>query len=319
MSTSVSVIIPCYQDAQFLEQTITSVIRQSWSELEVVISDEGVDPECEEIATSFDDTRIHYFKNQQRLGMTKNWNAALDRTRGDYVIKLDGDDLMAEKTVEFLLRALKQNPDAGFAACTTFECDTKIKDCSLYGIRGFNLAGIAPEIDQLLTPEQVFPYLFDDNQLWHSCSMMFPRTNIVTIGKWDERWGCASDTEIILRAFLNGFSLAHCGYQGIYYRKREHSVSYDFRLDARLLWESTLIHLNAINSWVQQKKPLSRPLRIAWYRYWLRLKNLRLQNNSSEYEYYSQLAEGIAPPPAILRILENTRMMLHATVGQYQR
>ncbi len=243
--------------------------------------------------------------------MTRNWNMGLARATGDHVMKLDGDDVMSPKTIEVLLNAIKSNPNAGFAACLALECDSNLENCSTYGLRGYQLAGISPEKDQLLTPEFIFSHLFADSQLWHSCAMLFSRLALINIGKWDEKWGCASDTELILRAFLSGYALAHCGYTGIRYRKRQESVSHEFRQDAKLQWETTIIHLTAIKNWESQKKPLSKPLRIAWYRLWLRLQDLRAENSSGEYEYYSTLAQQISPPPPALRMLENVRMKLH--------
>lgn len=309
MPPRISVLIPCYRDGAYLSETIESVLGQTFADFEVVISDEGVDPACETIARGFRDSRIRYFKNDGRLGMNRNWNLSFQRSTGDRIIKLDGDDTMATETLEKLSTALDTAPQCGFSACLAEDCNASLADCSLYGERGYSLAGMDPYRDAILSPGDIFPWLFDDCQLWVSCALMFRRPVLTALQGWDGYW-VSSDTDLILRAFNAGNTLYHVGYPGIRYRRREGSVSNRFRRDPALGWESALIHLTAIQQWHRAGNRLPRPMRIAWHRHWLRLQALNRNTDGVPAEYLDALRK-VTPPPLAIRVSERLRLLAH--------
>ena len=317
MSALVSILIPCYQDGAFLRQTIAAALSQSYENLEVIVSDEGVDPICREISLSFSDQRLRYFCNSQRLGMTQNWNQALSHANGKYILKLDGDDVINVSTIEKLVDALQQDARAKWAGCLTQECNEQLENGQLYGERGFSLSPINPYEDQTLQPENVFPWLFADVQLWHSCALMFERKTMESLHGWNPQFGCASDTDIILRALNAGLPIAHIHYSGILYRKRDESVSHQFRQDNRLLWEGSITHLQAATQWIEQGNPVSKPLSIGWYRHWCRLEILKNGPISKNDAYYLQMSKEIKPPPLPLRLKEKARYTLHPVIQRF--
>lgn len=91
----VSVIIPAYNAAQFLSETVASVISQSYSDWEMLLVDDGSTDNtpglCDSLAAS--DPRIHVF-HKPNGGLSDARNYALDRAKGEYVTFLDADDLL---------------------------------------------------------------------------------------------------------------------------------------------------------------------------------------------------------------------------------
>ncbi len=315
---AVSVLVPCYRDGPYIQAALESVLSQDWEDFEVVVSDEGVDPDCQTAVNAIDDPRLRYFRNPERLGMNRNWNTALERSRGALVIKLDADDVMTPGTLRRLVDALIGHNTAGAAACLSRRCDEQLAPGELYGTRGFALAHREPLADTLFSPEDIFPYLFDDVQFWTSCSLLFRRESLVGLKGWDERWQ-ASDTDLILRLFLAGHSIAHCGHVGILYRERQGSENSTARLDGgRFLLENALLHLEALQYWHRRGQPVPRPLGIAWYRYWRRLGDSGSALRDAEPALKASAA-ALDPPPMTLRSREWMRLQAHRLLHGQRR
>jgi glycosyltransferase involved in cell wall biosynthesis len=96
----VSVCIPTYLGAKFIEKTLISVLTQTYSNLEVIISDDNSPDETDEIIKRQADARIKYFKNDKNIGAQGNWNECLRRANGKYFKLLPHDDILAGNCVE---------------------------------------------------------------------------------------------------------------------------------------------------------------------------------------------------------------------------
>jgi hypothetical protein len=109
----VSICIPTYSRPEYLRQAIDSVLRQTFADIEVVVSDDAGD--AEHVVRSFDDARVHYSATPTRLGMAGNWEAALALSRGRYVGLLMDDDRLLPTYVATLHAVLEAHPDVGIA------------------------------------------------------------------------------------------------------------------------------------------------------------------------------------------------------------
>jgi glycosyltransferase involved in cell wall biosynthesis len=93
----VTIIIPTYNQASFLTQTIRSALAQDYPNLELVISDDGSRDGTKSIVESISDSRIRYVRNERNLGRVGNYRKALyEKARGDWVLNLDGDDILLD-------------------------------------------------------------------------------------------------------------------------------------------------------------------------------------------------------------------------------
>jgi len=95
----VTIMIPTYNQPQYIEQCIDSVLKQSYPNLEIIISDDSTNNETEKIIKEkyLCDKRIKYFHNIPSLGRVKNYHKTLyERATGDYVLNLDGDDWLID-------------------------------------------------------------------------------------------------------------------------------------------------------------------------------------------------------------------------------
>lgn len=95
----VSIIIACYNHAQFLEQAVNSALNQDYPNLEVIIANDGSTDNSLEIAKKFEshnDVKIITHKNK---GVVFTRNNAIDHASGDYLLSLDADDYLADNSI----------------------------------------------------------------------------------------------------------------------------------------------------------------------------------------------------------------------------
>jgi glycosyltransferase involved in cell wall biosynthesis len=95
MSKLVSIIVPCYNQAQYLPETLQSVLDQIYTNWECIIVNDGSPDNTEEIALEWckKDERFVYFKKENG-GLSSARNAGLKIAKGDYIQFLDSDDLL---------------------------------------------------------------------------------------------------------------------------------------------------------------------------------------------------------------------------------
>lgn len=99
MAIAASVIIPTFNRAVYLQETIASVLRQTWQDFELVLVDDGSTDNTADIVRSFDDRRIRYIYRSNG-GISAARNTGLDAARGEYIAFLDSDDLWEPSKLE---------------------------------------------------------------------------------------------------------------------------------------------------------------------------------------------------------------------------
>jgi glycosyltransferase involved in cell wall biosynthesis len=114
LSPKVSVIIPSYNRANYIADTIKSVQDQSYKNWEMIILDDGSNDNTQEIVERIGDDKIHFIKNK-RLGIVSAIkNLGIANSTGELIAFIDSDDLWAEDKLEKQVMALQQFPEAGF-------------------------------------------------------------------------------------------------------------------------------------------------------------------------------------------------------------
>jgi glycosyltransferase involved in cell wall biosynthesis len=109
----VSICIPVYNGASYLEAALASAIRQTWANLEILVVDDGSNDASVEIIQRFTagDRRIRLVRNDQNLGLVCNWNRCLELAQGEWIKFLFQDDLLESNCIEEMLAANTANHD----------------------------------------------------------------------------------------------------------------------------------------------------------------------------------------------------------------
>ena len=109
MTDLVSIIMPSYNTARFINQSIESVLAQTYTNWELIIVDDCSTDYTDEVVKKYNDARIKYFKNECNSGAAVSRNKALKEARGAYVAFLDSDDLWSNNKLEKQIRFMKEN------------------------------------------------------------------------------------------------------------------------------------------------------------------------------------------------------------------
>jgi len=115
---AVSIVIPCYKQAELLPDAVESVVAQTLTDWELVIVDDGSPDDTEQVAEAL--AARHPTKNirvvrQDNAGLSSARNAGIAVTRGEYVLPLDADDRIAPTMLERTHRLLEENPRVAIA------------------------------------------------------------------------------------------------------------------------------------------------------------------------------------------------------------
>ncbi len=317
----VSIIVPVFNDDAFLPIALASLACQTHANIEVVISDDASTDTSLATAQSFAqrDPRFRVVANVQNVGMTRNWNRALREARGEYLVKLDSDDAFRPDTLAQLVAAMAGEKRPVVAYCRTLDCDANLEPYSSYrGEQAMIRARMDPMQPHCHTGHAWYALSFDDIQIWHSNAQMHRRETLQQMGGWDESWGCASDTDLILRVLERNELVCHVPYAGVLYRTRPGSVSDLYRKQGWLQWESALVHLASLARYRASGGHLGLHLSNQWSRFWNNLKQLTSAGDAGLRSLRSDVRERllsraalVQPPPVKIRAAGALRRHLH--------
>lgn len=114
----VSVIMPTYNQAQFIGDAINSVLRQTYSNIELIIIDNHSQDNTEQVVKSFTDARVRYFKFSNKGIIAASRNLGARNAQGRYTAFLDSDDIWFPDKLDTQLKYLRENPDVYLVCCS---------------------------------------------------------------------------------------------------------------------------------------------------------------------------------------------------------
>ena len=107
----VSVVMPVRNVGNFILEAIASILNQTYKKLEIIVVDDASTDDTYKILKSLNSKRIKIIRNKHKLGVTSSANAALKRAKGDFIARMDGDDVADPKRIEKQIAFLLKNPE----------------------------------------------------------------------------------------------------------------------------------------------------------------------------------------------------------------
>jgi glycosyltransferase involved in cell wall biosynthesis len=193
VSGLVSIIIPCYNRAHIVSETINSVLAQSYERFEMILIDDGSTDETREVISGYSDPRIRYFY-QANGGLSAARNAGLNVAEGEFIAFLDSDDLWHDWKLGAQLEIFRRHPEAGliWSDMSTFMNSGRIDEerhlrtfYSAYKSVNFEAthgrSGVLSDLVDDIAPDLATSpyYLADVFQYMFSGNLVHPSTAIV--------------------------------------------------------------------------------------------------------------------------------------------
>jgi glycosyltransferase involved in cell wall biosynthesis len=111
----VTVVTVTYNSSSYVKDAIESILSSSYKNFELIIGDDASTDHTWSIIREYKDPRIVAYRNQENLKEYPNRNKAVSLAKGEYLIFIDGDDLIYPHGLEFMVRMLHAFPDCGMA------------------------------------------------------------------------------------------------------------------------------------------------------------------------------------------------------------
>lgn len=171
---------------------LESILKQDYKHLEVVISDDSPDEDIKEAIAPYTNTlSVRYFHNQPALRSPRNWNAALDKGKGDYLLLLHQDDWFHDpKALSLFVQAL-EDPSIDFVFCQNTAIDEEGK-ITILQARPYLLSEMGRKPNHLLLAQVIGP---------PSNTMLRRKVDV----RYDERFIWLVDVDYYSRILKRGF------------------------------------------------------------------------------------------------------------------
>lgn len=209
-SSLVSVILPTYNCARFLQESVGSVLSQTYHLYEIIVVDDGSTDNTREVLQPFIQ-RIRYLHLEQNKGLPTARNTGIQSARGAYIAFIDADDLWLPEKLETDIECFAQHPDTSMVYSKHLNIDEKGKE--------FDGA-----TQKRLPSGRIFLQLFSEQNFIISSSVVVRKEVFETTGLFDERLFNCQDWDMWLRIAFS-FQAAGINKPLVKYRHNPHSLS----------------------------------------------------------------------------------------------
>jgi len=219
----ISVLIPTYNYAHYLDETIQSVLDQTFTDFELIIVDNcSIDNTNEVVKKYLSDDRVFFYRNEVNVGLAGNWNKCLEYAKGKYIKFLCADDKFRPNLLEKFVAIMNQYPN--ISLITTFNqmfgLQTRIRDAPFEGLVNGQVIRKAVIMKR------------GGNRLFGPTAVMFRKADVKKVGKFNPQLIALTDTEYWLRLLTLGDCYmipeilcdfrAHEGTQTVFVRKKRY-------------------------------------------------------------------------------------------------
>jgi len=224
----VSVIMSVYNGKNYLEQAVDSILAQTYTNFEFVIIDDCSTDGSYEMLISLAnlDERVLLYRNETNLGLTKSLNLGVKIASGDYIARMDADDICIPKRLEYQLNYLEKNKDVDLLYSDTVLIDKNSEViCDSWRPRDINT---------------VLRCLEKNNFIPHP-TVVIKKSTFNKIGGYDENCRTGQDVNLWLRMREQNCNFGYLNKVVLMYRLNPSSVrsyltDYWFSVANRCIW-----------------------------------------------------------------------------------
>ena len=210
MPPTISVIVPAYNAANTIIETIDSVCRQTFQDFELIVINDGSSDRTLELLTTIDEPRLQVF-SYKNGGLPVARNRGIAHSKAEFITFIDADDLWTEDKLELQLAALQQNSEVGIVYSWTTVMDEQGK--SFYPGKSVSHQG------------DVCKQLLCNNFIASGSNVMIRRKAIESVGEFESTLKSAEDWDYWLRLALAGWQFAVVPKAQIFYRQSSGAMS----------------------------------------------------------------------------------------------
>jgi glycosyltransferase involved in cell wall biosynthesis len=193
----VTVLMPVYNGEKYLREAIDSILGQTYCCFEFIIINDGSTDGSVEIIQSYRDKRIRFIDNEKNIGIASTLNKGIELAIGEYIVRMDSDDISLSTRIEKQVRFMDNYPEIGISGTwvkfldisrhpwksVVYKYPIKPRDIKARSL--FNSSFAHPSVIIRRSLLEKFQLKYDpqhldaeDYGLWQKCSFCFPLANI---------------------------------------------------------------------------------------------------------------------------------------------
>ncbi|MCK4829810.1 glycosyltransferase, partial [bacterium] len=205
----IRVVMPVYNGDKYLKEAIESILQQTYQNFEFIVINDSSTDNTKEILKLYDDPRIMIINNSNNLGLTKSLNKGIKAAKGEYIARMDADDISLPHRFETQVKFLKNNSDYALVGSSYYQIDDREKIRSL--------------IKVLTQNREIKEGLENQNWFGHG-SVMMRKDAFHNVGGYHERYKYSQDYDLWLRMAEN-YKLANIEEPLYCWRSTSHCIS----------------------------------------------------------------------------------------------
>lgn len=180
----ISVVIPVFNGEKTIKETIESVLKQTFTDFEIIVINDGSQDATIEIISSIKDERIQVY-SYPNAGLAASRNRGIVCAAGEYIAFIDADDIWTSDKLEAQFNALQTNPNAAVAYSWTDYID----EYSQFLRKGSHIT----------VNGDIYPHLLVIDFLENGSNPLILKQAFAEVGNFDESLTAAEDWDILLR------------------------------------------------------------------------------------------------------------------------
>ena len=291
----VSVAIPIYNGAKFLERAINSVLNQSKKVHDIIIVDDASTDNSSEVIQSIKSknpqTDIKYYRNETNIGYSANWNKCFEYCKTKYLLILHQDDMLKTNAFETLYNFLQINPDYAIVGAYEEyinENDEIISSKKLLKTRYYEKG-------------QVYEFVVNHGSYIACSSVMFDMEKIKKVGYFDE--DVIATDELYWPKVLTKYPIAILGekliFRGIHKNQTEYAHFVQYEKDAFDIYKK-FQRIIVYESREPYKKKLAKFLKLKFSKGWISIIAVGLAKQGYKIIPIKYIYRAVKLNPAII-------------------
>ncbi len=219
----VSVIMPCYNKAEYVEEAIESVLKQTYNNIEIIVVNDGSTDNSSEVIKSISDRNenIIFFDEKENRGVVWARNFGIAKATGEFILPLDADDTIQPTFIEKAVRILERNSKMVISCKNVFDKDAN------------DNKGLI-DTQKIVLGDEIFV-----------CTSMFRKTDFEEVGGYKEcmnNIGC-EDWELFLNFINHGYQFYKINEKLFNYRRNTNKSRTSTQLANQLKIKKKFIEL----------------------------------------------------------------------------
>jgi glycosyltransferase involved in cell wall biosynthesis len=212
-SPKVSVLMSVYNGEQYLREAVESILSQTFYDFEFLIIDDASTDASVRIIQSYNEPRIKLVQNASRMGLTRSLNRGIQLAAGEYLARMDADDISLPERLERQAAFLDEHPSCSVVATRIIQVDGAGAE-----------VGYWTEERETNTSLEIYQQLPKSNCVAHPSVML--RAAIARRYGYNERQKHSQDYDLWLRLCADGLHIEKLDEALLRYRVHQNSITH---------------------------------------------------------------------------------------------